>query len=142
MEPATSTQIKAQANDLANSKDIGKQVEGKTANALLEAKVDVKAVGTDVYNKEGRPVGEIDISTSNHIVEVKKSAAAVEQSQIERMIDPSHPDYINLHGKKPILYIEEPLNQVPLEKMKILNYAETNGILIITDINELIEVLR
>ena len=73
---------------------------------------------------------------------MKKSAAAVEQNQIARMVDSSDSKHINLQGKKAVVYIQEPYASLAPREKEIIDYARENGVLVVTDISDLIKELR
>ena len=55
--------------------------------------------------------GDIDILTKNEIIEVKRSYSAwsSKPNQVRKFTDKSLPNYLNPHGRNPILYIDETL---------------------------------
>ena len=137
---------------LSNKKDIGKIVEGKVADYIMNnTNETVKKIGAKVKalsgkkikkEKIGGDIGDLDIMTDNYLIEVKSSVQSVKFSQIEKYLDINNPEYINVGDKKVILYIDRGLEGASVEHLEEVEKSRELGAIIVTDLEELGRILR
>ncbi|WP_339314131.1 hypothetical protein [Paenibacillus sp. FSL M7-0896] len=73
---------------------------------------------------------------------MKKSASAIKIDQIDRLIDPNHPQFFNYEGKKVIVYIDEAITTTNPETLAKINYLKEKGIIIVNSLEELGKVIE
>ena len=137
---------------LSNKKDIGKIVEGKVADYIMNnTNETVKKIGAKVKalsgeklkpEKIGADIGDLDIMTDNYLIEVKSDVQNVSFSQIEKYLDINDPEYINVGDKKVILYINNGLEGASVKQLEEVEKSRELGAIIVTDLEELGRILR
>ena len=137
---------------LSNKKDIGKIVEGKVADYIMNnTNETVKKLGAKVKalsgkkikpEKIGADIGDLDIMTDNYLIEVKRNVQNVSFSQIEKYLDINNPEYINVGDKKVILYIDSGLEGASVKQLEEVEKSRELGAIIVTDLEELGRILR
>ena len=137
---------------LSNKKDIGKFLEGKVADYIMNnTNETIKKIGAKVKvlsgekikpEKIGADIGELDIMTDNYLIEVKRDVQNVKFSQMERYLDMNNDEYINVGDKKVILYIDSGLEGASVKELEAVEKSRELGAIIVTDLEELGRILR
>ena len=97
----------------------------------------IVSVGNKVKNKQNGEVGEIDIETERFYIEVKaKQTSGIKEKQLDKYLDSSTKNYMNLDNKKVILYVVTGGIDDPQIIKKIEKYKE-KGLLVATSEAEL-----
>lgn len=127
--------------DPLNTNNIGRITEAKVADFIKQEGKTVQGFGLTIKKADNSIVTDIDIITSNEIIEVKNSMAVWEKkpNQVTRFVNSSLEDFVNPHNKKAILYVEKPLSD--LDKAKILNTIPTN-VTLVNSLTELKTILK
>ena len=135
-----------------SNKDIGKFVEGKVADYIMNnTNETVKKLGAKVKalsgeklkpEKIGADIGDLDIMTDNYLIEAKSDVQNVKFSQIEKYLDKNNPEYINVGDKKVILYIDSGLEGASAKDLEAVEKSRELGAIIVTDLEELGRILR
>ena len=132
--------INQSINSALVSKDPGKLIEGKVASFVKDQGKDVEGFGLKIQNSTtGQTAGDIDILTKNEIIEVKKSASSFKEGQVDKFTDSLLPNFLNPHGRKAILYIDEPLTAI--QKANILTKVPDN-VTLVNSLGELSKILN
>ncbi len=118
----TSKDIESIVNSKLNSSKPGDILEGQVAQVVKETE-HLKGSGLSIERPNGSKAGDIDVLTDSYIIEVKKSFAAVDKKQFDKLTNPQNADYFNFDGKGIIYYIEDstiknPYNQKTLEMLQ------------------------
>ena len=118
----TSKDIESIVNSKLNSSKPGDILEGQVAQVVKETE-HLKGSGLRIERPNGSKAGDIDVLTDSYIIEVKKSFAAVDKKQFDKLTNPQNADYFNFDGKGIIYYIEDstiknPYNQKTLEMLQ------------------------
>jgi len=128
-------------NSAKNSGNAGKIVEANVAKFLQQEGKKIEGYGLEIKRANNTVAGDIDIITSNELIEVKNSYSAWsgKKDQISKLANSSLDDFMNPNNKKVILYIEQPLSI--LDKSNILNYIPSDVILV-NSLDELKSVIK
>ena len=125
-----------------NSKNSGKQIEGKVGD-FLKDKVKITNFGLEILNKNKQKVTDIDIQTEHMIIEIKKSASSLKSDQIDRLINPNNPQFFNYDKKEVIVYIDEPIQGITNpETLKKIDFLEKNKVTYVNSLEELEKVIK
>lgn len=116
-----------------NSSNAGKAIEGKVGD-FVQQKTNVTGFGQEVLDTTGKKVTDLDAVTSKQIIEVKKSASAIKTDQIDRLIDPNHPQFFNYEGKEVIVYIDEAITTTNPQTLAKVNYLKEKGVIIVNSL--------
>jgi hypothetical protein len=125
-----------------NSTDVGRKLEGTVADFIKSEGKIIEGFGMKVKDGiKNIDVTDIDILTSNEIIEIKRSVAAWETKidQVNRFVNSTLDDFVNPYNKKAILFIEQPLSA--LDKQKILNTIP-NNVALVNTLQELKVILK
>ncbi|WP_316633141.1 fibronectin type III domain-containing protein [uncultured Flavobacterium sp.] len=127
--------------DPLNTNNIGRITEGKVADFIKQEGKIVEGFGLTIKKADNSIATDIDIITSNEIIEVKNSMAVWEKkpNQVNRFVNSTLEDFVNPQNKKAILYIEKPLSD--LDKAKILNTIP-NNVTLVNSLTELKTILK
>jgi hypothetical protein len=110
-----------------NSPDRKKQLEGQIARALIG---DLVSFERKVYNANGVEIGEIDVETSNAIIEVTTSP----QGKLQQLLKELNNPLMNPTGKQVILY-------APKYSRQADQLFASYGIKIVRSLQELMDYL-
>lgn len=101
----------------------------------------IEGFGLTIKKSDNSIATDLDIITSNEIIEVKNSMTVWEKKpdQVNRFVNSSLEDFVNPYNKKAILYIEKPLSD--LNKTKILNTIPKN-VTLVNSLTELKNILK
>ncbi|MCK6077086.1 WXG100 family type VII secretion target [Paenibacillus silvae] len=124
-----------------NSSNAGKAIEGKVGD-FVQQKIKITGFGQEVLDTTGKKVTDLDAVTSKQIIEVKKSASAIKTDQIDRLIDPKHPQFFNYEGKEVIVYIDEAITTTNPQTLAKVNYLKEKGIIVVNSLEQLGKVLK
>ena len=125
-----------------NSTNPGKAVEGKVGDFVKNQGKDVEGFGLKLDNSTlGGQAGDIDVLTKKEIIEIKKSYSSwsSKPNQVEKFTDLTNPQYLNPHGRKPILYIDESLTVA--QKADILSIIPSE-VTLVNSLDELKSILQ
>jgi hypothetical protein len=127
--------------DPLNTNNIGRITEGKVADFIKREGKTVEGFSLTIKKADNSVATDIDIITSNEIIEVKNNMAVWEKkpNQVNRFVNSSLEDFVNPHNKKAILYVEKPLSD--LDKAKILNTIPKN-VTLVNSLTELKTILK
>lgn len=129
-------------NSKLNSTTEGTRIEAKVADFINNnTEKTVVQFGCDVKTPQNIPIGDIDVSTSEHLIEVKKSFKKVSYSQIKKYTDVFDKQFFNFENKKVIIYIDDPIVMNEYNKATIKQFND-NGVIIVNSLDELLEVLN
>lgn len=125
LSPATQARLIEEIEATLRSDDPSKRLEAEVAEALGQR---VIAFRKQIQHK-GRTIGEIDVETSDFIIEVKSGPPSLNHlSQLQRMRDNR---VINPYGKPVIVFTAGSVNP------DVLRIFQRKRILIITHVEEL-----
>ncbi|MGZ7440989.1 hypothetical protein ACLD72_005335 [Paenibacillus sp. TH7-28] len=131
------------AIDIAKkSSNDGKAIEGIVGEYVQE-KTDVIGFGLKMNNISTRkPAGDIDILTNNQIIEVKKSMSAFKMDQIDKYINPNHPNFFNYEQREIVVYVNEIIDTSDPHITKIIQELNSKGVKIVNSKEDLWRVLK
>ncbi|MCT4638610.1 MAG: hypothetical protein N4A72_12995 [Bacteroidales bacterium] len=141
-----------------SSNDLGDMAEGKVGDFLQKEGKVIECFGQKrLRGADGSVGAELDIVTKDEIIEVKNSIVAAKTKfvlnkkgkvgQAGKLVNKSADDFVNPHGKKPILYIDEPLprqangNLFPSDQAYI-DALRVKGIQVVNSLPELKQILK
>uniref|UniRef100_UPI0025A58F3E RHS repeat-associated core domain-containing protein n=1 Tax=Enterocloster clostridioformis TaxID=1531 RepID=UPI0025A58F3E len=125
------------------STNTGTAIEAKVANYINEnTNASVVDFGNKIKTVDGLTLGDIDISTSNQIIEVKSSIASVKMDQLLKYTDPTHSKYFNFGDKEVILYIDKAIDMSVPSNIKMIEQIENLGVKIVNGLDQLGGVIR
>jgi len=122
-----------------NSTDTATRLEGEVAQVTSQ-NTTVEAVGLKIKTPAGGQTTEVDIVTTDYIIEVKTSSADIDYGQLARLTQPGDPGYFNYARKGVIYYIEDTTSAAPQDAAK-LAALENAGVKVVSSADELIGVL-
>ena len=120
--------------------DAPTRLEGEVAR-IASQNTTVEAVGLKIKTPGGDQTAEVDIVTTDYIIEVKKSAADIDYGQLARLTQPGDQGYFNYARKDVIYYIEDTTSTAPQDAAK-LTALENSGVKVVSSADELIGVLN
>ncbi|MEN1990856.1 hypothetical protein RSX24_032170, partial [Paenibacillus sp. ES5-4] len=124
------------------SSNVGKAIEAEVGEHVKKH-VEVIGFGLKLDNiTTGKPAGDIDVMTHNQIIEVKKSMSAVKMDQIDKYVNPSHPQFFNYEGREIILYVHEPIDASNVQTIKMIQEINNKGVTVVNSLDELGGVLK
>jgi hypothetical protein len=128
-------------NSAKNSTDVGRKLEGTVADFINSEGKTVEGFGLTIKKADNSVATDIDVLTSNEIIEIKNSYGAWDgkRTQVNRFTNSSLDDFVNPYNKKAILYIETPLTEI--QRTTILNTIP-NNVSLINSLNELKLILK
>lgn len=131
---------------LAKDVTTGTYIEGKVANFVKQNGVEIKGFGVKVENVLAKELaGDIDIMTDKAIIEVKKTYNAWSSSvkegipQTNKFIDKANVNYFNAYEKQAILYVDEPLTVVQMEKIRA---TISQDVILVNSLDDLFKILK
>ena len=118
--------IASKIKSAKNSGDAGKEAEATVAEFLQQEGKIIEGYGLEVKRAGNSVAGDIDVLTSDELIEVKKTytAWATKRDQVKKFATSTTDDFMNPFNKKVILYIQDPLSD--LDKANILNTIPGN----------------
>jgi hypothetical protein len=128
-------------NAAKNSGNTGKIAEANVAEFLQQEGKTIEGYGLEIKRSNNTVAGDIDVMTSNELIEVKNSYSAWsgKKDQVNKFSNASVDDFMNPYNKRVILYIEQPLSA--LDKSNILNHIPSN-VTLVNSLNELKLVIK
>ncbi len=126
--------------DATNPANFGRIVEAKVGDFVkLQKQVDGYAL--KIKRANNSIAGDIDVSTIDELIEVKKSFSAWsgKKNQVNKFVNSSLDDFLNPYNKKVILYIDETLTTS--QKATIISYIP-NNVTLVNSLSELQSVLK
>ena len=123
-----------------SSRRPGDILEGQVAQAVQEMGL-LKGVGLKIETADKLLAGDIDVLTDKYIIEVKKSFGAVGKNQLDKLINPNHPNYFNFDGKDIIYYIEDATTDKIYKQKAYDMLKNTENVKIVHNLEELKGVL-
>ncbi|WP_339835861.1 WXG100 family type VII secretion target [Paenibacillus sp. FSL R7-0272] len=121
------------------SSKTGDILEGQVAKAIKETGR-LQGTGIELKLQNKMKAGDIDILTDSHIIEVKKSLSALDEKQLDKLINPSNKNYFNYNNREVIYYIEDVTVKNKTQSDLVEKLKEQN-IKLISSIDELKEVI-
>ncbi len=127
-----------------NSKNVGEQIEAKVANYVRnELGKEVTDFRNAVKDSTGQTIADIDCATKDVLIEVKKSVSSINKSQqFLKYSDLNDINYINVAGKKIVLYIDESLENISAMDKAKLDRIEKMGVKIVSGLEGLKGVIE
>jgi len=126
--------------DANNPANFGRIVESKVGEFVKQQK-QIDGYALKIKRENNSIAGDIDISTVDELIEVKKSFSAWsgKKNQVNKFVNSSLDDFLNPYNKNVILYIDEALTQA--QKTTIINYIP-NDVTLVNSLSELQSVLK
>ena len=93
-------------------------------------------------NKVVSTAGDIDVATSDKLIEVKASISSVKPEQIKKYVDSCNEKFFNFEGKNVIIYIDNPIDMSNLYNIEKIEELEKFGVTIVNSLEELREVIK
>ncbi|MDF0717353.1 fibronectin type III domain-containing protein [Muricauda sp. 334s03] len=135
-------------NAILSAKNLDASIPGN-AGKIIEAKVGefvkqqkrLDGYALKIKRANNSVAGDIDVSTLDELIEVKKSFSAWsgKKAQVNKFVNSSMDDFLNPYNKKVILYIDEPLTVA--QKSTITNYIP-NNVTLVNSLTELQLILK
>jgi hypothetical protein len=102
-------QIQTAIKNAENSSSVGTQLEVTVAKAIQEkvTKEKMTAFRNKVSREDGNPAGDIDVATTNELIEVKSKVDGDMVKQARKYSDYEDEDFMNPYGKKVIFFIDD-----------------------------------
>lgn len=124
--------------------DTGQLIEAKVADFVNKNNLDtIEQFGADVYDVNTKnPVGDIDIGTTNFLIEVKASSSAIKSNKInqfKKYTDMFYKDYFNFYNKKVILYVDREGLDYNSNSIKQI---QDMGVKVVNSLEELMEAMK
>ena len=118
----------------------GKIIEAKVVEFVKQQK-QLDGYALKIKRANNSVAGDIDVSTLDELIEVKKSFSAWsgKKAQVNKFVNSSMDDFLNPYNKKVILYIDEPLTVA--QKSTITNYIP-NNVTLVNSLTELQLILK
>jgi hypothetical protein len=128
-------------NAAKNSTDVGRKLEGTVADFIKGEGKTIEGFGMSIKRADNTVATDIDILTSNEIIEIKNSYTSWDgkRTQVNRFAKSELSDFVNPHNRNAILYIETPLSE--LQKSTILNTIPSN-VTLVNSLSELKVILK
>lgn len=124
------------------SSNDGKSIEG-IVGEYVQQRTDVIGFGLKMHNNStGRPAGDIDILTNTQIIEVKKSMSSFKMEQIDKYINPNHPNFFNYDQREIVLFVNEAIDTSDPHIARIIQELNSKGVRIVNSKEELWGVLK
>ncbi|WP_310604458.1 hypothetical protein [Anaerosporobacter sp.] len=130
-------------NKNLNSADVGTRTEAKVADYLRKIiNTKITDYANKVKNISGNTIGDIDVATEKVLIEVKTSIASVKDKQLMKYVDSTKSNYINVNGKKVILYIDELIDMTVQNNVAKIKKIQDMGIIVVNGLEELRKVVK
>ncbi len=125
-----------------SSADVGKSTEGKVAKYIKDQGIEVIDFGNKVKGPGGNLIGDIDVSTSEQLIEVKHSISSVKVEQMDKYINPYCDKFFNFGNKEVVLYVDEAIDMSNAYNVSKIEELRENGVIVVNGLDELGEVLK
>lgn len=89
--------------------------------------------------------GDIDIATKTQFIEIKKADSKDFNSllkQLDKYINPNNKYFMNFDKKEVILYYNTPLDMTNTNVLNEVEQIKSKGVIIVSGLDELTEVLK
>ncbi|WP_433751011.1 WXG100 family type VII secretion target [Paenibacillus amylolyticus] len=117
----------------------GDILEGRVAETIRETGR-LEGTGIELKLQNKLKAGDIDILTESHIIEVKKSLSALDEKQLDKLINPSNKNYFNYDNREVIYYIED-VTVKNKTQSDLVEKLQDQNIKLICSLEELKEVI-
>ncbi|PRA02807.1 MULTISPECIES: WXG100 family type VII secretion target [unclassified Paenibacillus] len=121
------------------SSKTGDILEGRVAETIRETGR-LEGTGIELKLQNKLKAGDIDILTESHIIEVKKSLSALDEKQLDKLINPSNKNYFNYDNREVIYYIED-VTVKNKTQSDLVEKLKDQNIKLISSLDELKEVI-
>lgn len=125
-----------------SSADVGKSTEGKVAKYIKDQGIEIIDFGNKVKGPGGNLIGDIDVSTSEQLIEVKHSISSVKVEQMDKYINPYCDKFFNFGNKEVVLYVDEAIDMSNAYNVSKIEELRENGVIVVNGLDELGEVLK
>lgn len=125
-----------------SSADVGKSTEGKVAKYIKDQGIEIIDFGNKVKGPDGNLIGDIDVSTSEQLIEVKHSISSVKVEQMDKYINPYCDKFFNFGNKEVVLYVDEAIDMSNAYNVSKIEELRENGVIVVNGLDELGEVLK
>lgn len=100
----------------------------------------LEGTGIELKLQNKLKAGDIDILTESHIIEIKKSLSALDEKQLDKLINPSNKNYFNYDNREVIYYIED-VTVKNKTQSDLVEKLKDQNIKLISSLEELKEVV-
>lgn len=90
----------------------------------------------------GKPAGDIDVMTHNHIIEIKKSMSVIKMDQIDKYVDPSNSQFFNYESREIVLYVDEVIDISNPQTIKMIQELNSKGVRVVNSLEDIGGLLK
>ena len=118
------------------------QPKEKFAKYIKDQGIEIIDFGNKVKGPGGNLIGDIDVSTSEQLIEVKHSISSVKVEQMDKYINPYCDKFFNFGNKEVVLYVDEAIDMSNAYNVSKIEELRENGVIVVNGLDELGEVLK